>query len=135
MKKNALILLVVLLAACAAPDEVIGKDKEQAIRDFIAVRQLTEVDKIRSRPEDSLNDIEQHFLVYKARRQAYLVEFSRACYERDDRAITPDVRREANTIRSRFDTLRGCRIGQIYELTEAEVVELEDLGELPGSRN
>ena len=135
MKKTTLILLVVLLAGCAAPEEVIGNDKEQAILDLIAVRQLTEVDKIRSQNEDSWKDIERHYLIYEARRQAYLVEFSRACYELDDRTIVADIRREAHIIRARYDTIRGCRIGRIFELTEAEVIELENIGESPGSRN
>jgi hypothetical protein len=135
MKKTTLIFLVVLLAGCAAPEEVIGKDKEQAILDLIAVRQLTEVDKIRSQNEDSWKDIERHYLIYEARRQAYLVEFSRACYELEDRNIVADIRREAHIIRARYDTIRGCRIGRIFELTEAEVIELENIGESPGSRN
>ena len=135
MKKTTLILLVVLLAGCAAPEEVIGNDKEQAILDLIAVRQLTEVDKFRSQNEDSWKDIERHYLIYEARRQAYLVEFSRACYELEDRNIVADIRREAHIIRARYDTIRGCRIGRIFELTEAEVIELENIGESPGSRN
>ena len=36
---------------------------------------------------------------------------------------------------SRFDTIRGCRIGAIYALDEAEAAELENIGEAPGQRN
>ena len=49
--------------------------------------------------------------------------------------VVADVRRENNTIRARFDTLRGCRIDKIFALTEADVAELKSLGEIAGSRN
>ena len=66
----------------------------------------------------------------------YLVEFARRCYElRDNTRIVPDQRWDASKIRARFDTIRGCRVAKIYALTEAEIAELENIGEAPGSRN
>ena len=55
--------------------------------------------------------------------------------EGDNTRITPDKRWDSNKIRARFDTIRGCRIGSVYALTEAELAELESIGEAPGSRN
>ena len=46
-----------------------------------------------------------------------------------------DRRNDANTLRARFDTIRGCRIHRIFALNEGEVAELENIGEAPGSRN
>lgn len=135
MNKATLTLVAVVLTACGATDEVVGNDKEQAIRDFIAVRQLTEVDNIRTANQDSFKEIDAWFVIYKKRREAYLFEFARACYELINDEIVADQRWGGNVIRARFDTLRGCRIHQIYVLTEAEVAELENIGESPGSRN
>lgn len=135
MKGLSVLLMAALLAACAAPDETTGENTEQAVRDFIAARQLDELDKIRTRSNDHFQEIDAHFLIYKTRNDAYLFEFDRACYELTQDIIVADERWEGNTIRSRFDTLRGCRIGHIYALTEAEVAELENLGESVGSRN
>lgn len=128
--------IAVALAACAGQpsEEVLAKD--QAVRDFIAVRQLAETDKIRVADRDGWTEITARYLIYYSRRDAYLFEFFRPCYElQDNTRIVADVRNEPNMIRSRFDTLRGCRIDRIYPLTEAEVAELKDIGETPGERN
>jgi len=133
------VLTTTLLAACAAQDPEEQKstqDTTQAVRDFIDLRKLEELDSLRSGSSDSWNEIDQYFVIYEGRRDKYLVEFSRRCYELDDDTrIVADKRWESSTIRSRFDTLRGCRIGKIYALTEAEAAELENIGESPGSRN
>ena len=138
MKTAPLMIAAALLAACAAQDEKdqSTQDAVQAVRDFIEVRGLDELDKMPSSSSDSWESIENHFLIYKGRRDTYLVEFSRRCYELDDNTrIIADKRWDGNIIRARFDTIHGCRIHKIYALTEAETVELENLGEAPGSRN
>lgn len=139
MKTVTLIVACALLAACAAQDQterMSRQDQVQAVRDFIDVRKLDEVDLISTRNQDSWESIEDYFLIYKARKEFYLVDFDRRCFELSDNTrIVADERREANKIRARFDTIRGCRIHRIYALTEAEVAELESLGEAPGSRN
>ncbi|MCH8058852.1 MAG: hypothetical protein IIA11_00190 [Proteobacteria bacterium] len=133
------IALSALLLACVAQDtqdKPATQDAEQAVRDFVAVRDLEELDKLRSSSNDSWQVIADEFIIYETRKAAYLVEFTRACYELEDRTrIVADIRRERNIIRSRFDTIRGCRIRKIFALTEAEAAELKQLGESPGSRN
>ena len=127
-----------VLAACASQSDrpSDAQNKDQAIEDFIAVRALEPVDSMRTTDRDGWRELSLKYLVYKTRRNHYLIEFSRACYELvDNTRITPDVRHESGVVRARFDTLRGCRIGKIYALTEAEVAELERIGEPPGSRN
>ncbi len=135
MRRPHLIVAIVLLSACAAEQEVRTQDEEQAVRDYIAVRGLEEVDKLRSGSADRWEEIEAHFVIYKTRRHAFLIEFFRACYELSGSVVVADERRESNTIRARFDTLRGCRIDKIFALTEADVAELKSLGEIAGSRN
>jgi len=139
MKTVMGIALSTLLLACVAQDtqdKPATQDEEQAVRDFVAVRDLEELDKLRSSSNDSWQVIADEFIIYETRKAAYLVEFTRACYELEDNTrIVADLRRERNTIRARFDTIRGCRIRKIFSLTEAEAAELKQLGESPGSRN
>ena len=127
------------LAACASQDERAGEstqDVNQAVRDFIELRGLEELDALRSGTNDSWQQLDDQFIIYDGRRETYLVEFGRRCYELNDNTrITPDKRWDTNTVRAKFDTIRGCRIAKIYALTEAEVAELENIGEAPGSRN
>ncbi len=139
MKSTALLLACVLLTACASQDpakEQSTQDATQAIRDFIAVRDLQNVDKISTSSSDSWTKLDQYFLLYEGRRDSYLVEFVRRCFELDDNSrIVPDERRSGSNIYARFDTIRGCRVQHLYELTEHEVAELESIGEAVGSRN
>ncbi|MDH3532263.1 MAG: DUF6491 family protein [Gammaproteobacteria bacterium] len=134
-----LVLGALLLTACAAQDPVAKpstQDEVQAVRDFIEVGALTEVKKLRTSSGDKTEPIDEHFLIYEGRREAYLVEFGRRCRELNDNTrIVPDERRSANEINAQFDTIRGCRIHKIYALTEEEINELKNIGEAPGSRN
>lgn len=137
MKKALLTVTLIVLAACSAQKSTQEKlDMNLAIRDFIAVRGLEELDKIRRSGRDGWKTLTDDFIIYRARRDQYLVQFARRCPELTDNSeITPDIRGDPNTLRSKFDTLRGCRIHQIYALTEGEVIELQEIGEVPGSRN
>lgn len=128
-----LMVLAALLAACATQTGP-GPDRE-AVQDFVAVRGLEEVDEIRTDTSNSWEELNNYYLIYKARRAEYLVEFTRKCWELDEQRVIADKRWDARTIRARFDTIRGCRISKIYALTEGELIELRELGESPGSRN
>jgi hypothetical protein len=139
MKNFFYLVGIILLAGCAGQDEKDDpstQDVGQAVRDFIELRELEEVDDMRTGTRDGWTEINETFILYSARKDTYLVEFTRRCYElRDHTRITPDERWDANLIRSRFDTIRGCRIAKIYALSEAEIAELKNIGEAPGSRN
>lgn len=140
MKQIGLLLAVVVLGACATKDtsqkQTVERRQNQSILDFIEVRGLQETDKIRSTERDGWDSVTMSYIIYKARRDRYLVEFSRPCYElRDNREVTPDLRANANIIRAKFDTLRGCRIARIFPLTPDEADELGNIGEAVGSRN
>jgi hypothetical protein len=139
MRIFLLILGAAIIAGCAGQDEKDDpstQDIGQAIRDFIELRELEELDALRSGTNDGWSVLNETFILYSGRRDTYLVEFARRCWElRDHTRITPDQRYDSSVVRARFDTIRGCRIGKIYALTEAEVAELENIGEAPGSRN
>jgi hypothetical protein len=139
MKIAAAIAAAFFLAACASQDEKAEEstqDVNQAVRDFVELRELEELDALKSGTNDSWQQLSESFIIYSGRRETYLVEFSRRCYELNDNTrITPDKRWDTNAVRAGFDTIRGCRIAKIYGLDEAEVAELENIGEAPGSRN
>jgi hypothetical protein len=139
MKIAGATLATLFLAACASQDEQAEEstqDVTQAVRDFIELRELEELDALRSGTKDGWQQLDDRFIIYSGRRETYLVEFARRCYELNDNTrIIPDKRSGTNTVSARFDTIRGCRIAKIYGLNEAEVAELKNIGEAPGSRN
>jgi hypothetical protein len=139
MKTIIYLLMLALLAGCAGQEEnekPSTQDITQAVIDFIEVRNLEPLESLKSGTNDSWRAIGDSFVIYKGRRDEYLVQFVRRCYElKDNSRITPDKRWDSNIVRAKFDTIRGCRIAAIYALDEAEVAELKNIGEAPGSRN
>ncbi len=130
MKAHSIVILAVLLAACAGTQEELGAvAKNDAIEDFITVTQLQSIDMIRARREINHKVITDRHIILSDRKSSYLASFNRRCIELDDRQITPDIRHDRNLIRARFDTYRGCRIERLYELTSGQAKELIDLGE------
>ena len=135
MRRIALLVVVLVAAGCASQERARTNDVEQAVRDFIDVTELHEVDEIRTSNRDRWDKIDQNFIIYSTRSQAYLVEFVRRCWELDDNTVVPDVRHTAGRIEARSESIRGCRIARVFALTEAQTAELKDIGESPGSRN
>ena len=130
MKHTLLFAAAFVLVACATtPREV----EKEAVEDFIAVRKLPEVDKIRSDSTDGWYELNNYYVIYQTRRGDYLFQFARRCWELDEQRVTADKRWDANTVRARFDTLRGCRIDKIFSLTETDADELKQLGSAPGN--
>ena len=126
--------LVVLLAACTGTPEI-PPDLE-AVRDYVEVGELEQTDRIRTHGSDSWSPLTDYYALYGSRDGWYQLEFARICSELTDYTrITPDHRYDHNVLRSRFDTLRGCRIDSIYPLTEAQKQELEALVKSYGGRN
>lgn len=129
MRQTLLLAALIVLSGCATSHPEVDK---ASVEDFIAVRELPQLDKIRTDSSDGWYELNNYYVIYQTRRGDYLFEFARRCWELDDQRVTPDARWDAQTIRARFDTLRGCRIEQIFGLTEADVTELKQLGESPG---
>jgi hypothetical protein len=131
MKRWTPICVALALTACATQEQTDGRDVAQGIRDYIEVRQLAEQDKIRTGSSDSWHELDGRYIIYTTRRETFLVEFVRNCYELNETPVIADVRRDASTIRARFDTIRGCLIGRMFALTENDVAELEAISESP----
>lgn len=131
MKRLLPFVLLPLLAACAGQPQV---DKE-AVADFIAARHLEQVPYISSDTSDGWNNLNDYYLLYHTRRGEFLVEFASRCWDLDSNRVMPDTRWDSTRIEAKYDTIRGCRIGNIYKLSDEETAELRNLGESPGSRN
>ena len=124
------------LAACASQEDKpppSTPDMTQAVTDFIAVRELEPLPAIKVNNTDSIKKITGEYILYKGRQTNYIIEFVRYCDELDDYpVITPDRRWDLKTLRAGADTIRGCRIANIYALSELELVELMNIGDVPG---
>jgi len=127
------------LVACASQHDkraTSTQDVSQAVRDFVEVRELDQVDSVSVHSTDGMKKITNVFVLYRNRDGNYIMEFDRYCHELDDyKVITPDRRWDLKTLRPRYDTIRGCRIGKIYSLTEAELTELKNIGDAPGEHS
>ena len=132
MKTAKLLPAALLLAACGTgynPQEI------EAVRDYVAAAELVEVEQIRLTRSMSYTYINDRYVIVPTRRGDYLVDFNRDCFELRRQEWTPEMvdrRDNSNTLRARFDTIRGCHIGRIYEISDAQRVELKDLGDAPG---
>ncbi len=129
--------LTVSLAACASTEARKPSEEDQAVQDYIHLHELESVDSLRSGRTDSWDVLTARYIVYEGRnRVKYLVRFSRNCFELfDDKRVTPDVRWDTDTLRARFDTIRGCRVDSIYAVSVGEAAELVALGESFNRRN
>ena len=132
MIKRAVPLAAVLVAACATPYD---PQEVEAVRDFVAATELKPTNEIRYQGQMSYSYLNDRYVIIPTRRQDYLVELNRDCYElrrTDFNAEMVDRRVDTNRIRARFDTIRGCQIKTFYEVTDEQVKELKNLGDAPG---
>ena len=136
MKYLMLVVLAAVAGCASAPDEIPAD--VLAIQDYIAVAELTEVDKMHTSRDAGMEKLgNKRYIIHKARRHTYLVEFPRDCWALyDDTRIatdplTWDQRHDANYLRPRMDTIRGCRIGRAFEINEGQIEEIRNLGEAP----
>ena len=125
----AILALTALLSGCATSSESATSD---AVSDYIKAAELEEHDSIRTMGKFSHRIISQRYVTLETHKENFLVEFSRRCHELTQNEVTPDIRYEKNILRTRFDTIRGCRIGRIYAIDKGQAEELENLGEAPG---
>ena len=134
MRSVFVLLPLVTVLACSTTTKPRGD--AQAVRDYVEVGELEDVEHIRTFSRDSMEYVSDYHVLYKARTSEYLVEFRRICREfRENRMVAPDRRYDYNRLRADEDTIRGCRIDKIYPLTKAQAEELRNLGHAPGAGN
>ena len=134
MRSAYLVGALLLMGACSSTPPVVVET--QTVRDYVEVGELEDVKHIRVYNNDSWSYLTDDFVIYKGRADNYLLEFRRRCPELNDNSrIAGDHRYDHNRLRVNEDTLRGCRIGKIYPLTDAQIIELRNLGKGPGEGN
>lgn len=131
MKRLLTLATAIILGACASDGDLMEKDPEQlkneAIDDFIKVTELEPQDRIRYSGRLRHDVITDDYVFIEDNRNTWLVAFAYTCHDIDTTNIKPDVRYDSRTLRSRFDTIRGCRIRDIYPVTDGMVQEIEAL--------
>lgn len=123
------LLVIALQAGCAAQQD---PRVSNAVEDFIAVAELEERDKIRTRMGFSLDYLSQRFIIVETRDGEFLVRFRRRCRELNQVPLKPDIRYDDSALRPGIDTIRGCHIGAIYAIEPGQADELRNLGRAPG---
>ncbi len=133
MNKLLIVPALLIIAACSSttqrPQEI------EAVRDYVVAAELEEVTEIRLREQMRYTYVNDRYVTIPTRRGDYLVEFLHDCWALRRNDFTPemvDVRDNQNVLRARFDTIRGCRIAKMYEITAAQRTELTALGDAPG---
>lgn len=123
-------LIALLVAACASvPDQQNEVNNTDAIDDYIKVAELEEIDAIRSFAQFNHRAISEHYVIIYDKHHSYLVTYKTPCRELRRSTVRPDVRFERTTLRARFDTVRGCKIGELHKISEGQVKEIMLLGQ------
>lgn len=129
-------LLVLLpFAGLAACSTLFDAEEIEAVRDYVAANELKEVDKIRLYRQLDYTYVNDQYITVESRTGDFLVEFRRECRALSRTDFTPEMvdRRDgSNVLRARFDTVRGCYIDKIYEISKEQREELNELGDAPG---
>ena len=122
--------------ACSGTVSKEGPGEEvEGVRDFIASAELVEVDRIRNFEKVTYRYVNDYFVTMPTRRKDYLIEFKSRCTELRRQKWSSDMidfRVSARVLHADFDTIRGCKIDRIYELSDAQLAELQRLGDAPG---
>lgn len=133
------VIAVSAMGACASePTEppAVLTDDDQVIRDFIVVRELEEVARIRGAQRRSFKKVTPSYIIYKPTRGEFLVEFDRPCYEIwTNKYLSANDTFLHSTLRAKYDRLRGCRIDRIFVLADSDLRDLEQLGVGAGTQN
>ena len=137
MRITTILTATLILTACAGTATRVsspGKELE-AVHDFVAASQLVEVERLRLYDEIKMLYVNDHFIIIPERRGHHLIQFRSRCDELQERqwaAGMIDRRVSSRYLYSDHDTIRGCVIGHIYELSNAQLEELRYLGDAPG---
>ena len=134
MNKCLILLATALIASCAQTEtkqESSAISKEKSFEDYIEVSELKEVGSARTSDQAQYRVVSAEHVIIDDGRTFTLAKLQR-CKKFGGGNATHDARHDANTIRARFDTIRGCRIEALYALDLAQAEELILLGMAPG---
>ena len=126
MIRTTAALMAILLSGCATQPPSTAND---ALSDFVVVSELEPLDIVRFRDQFNTRPISDHYALLQARGDHYLVQFRYRCHELYENTFPPDIRHDRNTLRAGTDTIRGCRIDQIFSVDESQAEELKLLAD------
>ncbi len=112
------------LGACVTLDD---PPNVQVIRDLISVGELQEVEKLRVAHTPNYRPLNDFFVAVMVGEQPYLLELRTRCRALRRSISTSaelDYRRDATYIRPNWDTIRGCEIANIYQISEENLIEV-----------
>ena len=106
--------------------------------DYIVAAELEEVDRIKLSGQMNLYYVNEWAVVVPTGRRDYLVIFKGRCSklrERQWSADMVDIRVSARVLHADYDTIRGCKMGKIYQVTAAQLKDLSELADAPGNES
>lgn len=124
MRVFVVLVVVIGLGACVTVED---PPDVQAIRDLIAVGELQEVEKLRVAHTPNYRALNDFFVAVMVGEQPYLLEMRSRCRALRRSIMTSgdvDYRRDATYIRPNWDTVRGCEIANIYQISEENLIEI-----------
>ena len=126
-----LIAAAVLLTGCGST----SVPKEAwAVRDYVAVADLQEVENIRLFRQLRFGYLNDYFVMVVAGERHYLIEFAARCRALRSKVFTAsmvDHRYDPSYLRVR-DTIRGCPVGRIYKASVDQLLEVKKIGKSAG---
>ena len=119
-------LTLTLLAACAdtptAGERRAAMDASiEEVREFIKHMKPRPIGHVRFRPPLRWQYLNDYFVIVDGRNGRHLVEMDVLCNDLGSASIYPDmadVRDTRGLLRAQHDSIRGCRIKEIYKLAE-----------------
>ncbi|GLX78392.1 hypothetical protein tinsulaeT_17320 [Thalassotalea insulae] len=130
-----LVVLSVLLSACAHNDKSAFAEKDQALREYIVSNALNSVKQVNSFRFYGWNSLSNDFIVLSSSpRRRYLIELSGFCHD-IPWAHTIIVNRGHDTsLHARFDSVSAvdspeikCIIKTIYPITKAQFKDIQTI--------
>ena len=128
MYRLGVLTAALALSGCAA-EPAYKVPSNQAVADYVTATHLQEVDLIRKGNSDSWAYLNPRYVTYRGNRDNYLIEFRNDCAETSNNTWIPaDYIHDHRNFRAGEDTIRGCIIEKIYELSRAQRHELRQIG-------
>ncbi len=135
MKWPTLFGVLIALGACAS-EPVYPVPGQQTVADYVSVAQLDQVKRLRKGDHDSLQYVNDRYIIYRGRPHDFLIEFRLNCDGLTDNSWIPaDYVHDHRNLRAGEDTIRGCIVDKIYSITNDQRIELRHLGEAQGQQN
>jgi Tfp pilus assembly protein PilP len=118
MKSTILLVLALLMTACATTDQG-PSEKDLEVRKYIDEAGLEEIHSIREFDNPGHLMVTRRYIIAYMRKTQYLFEYAHDCKlaELGNDMRPSDSRRRARAISVGTDTFRGCPVKTMYQIT------------------